>query len=220
VAGSDGAAGPAGAPGAASPEGESGPQEPQGPLGIGGEQGAGLALQGSVATENDLPASSTVGFAYIVEASGDLYIWNGGAWMNAGPIQGPEGEQGPQGPQGDQGSVGPQGPQGETVLLRFAAAQRVLPLPRHAHVRRVRGKRLRAPPSGYLLSALHNPCDGGGDRSRQFQPQPGRSAVAVCDRHQVPDAASQPRPAELRKAAADCFSTLLLTGSMSFPCLG
>jgi hypothetical protein len=65
------------------PGGESGPQGPQGTQGIAGEQGAGLALQGSVATENDLPASSTVGFAYIVEASGDLYIWNGGAWIKS-----------------------------------------------------------------------------------------------------------------------------------------
>ena len=88
------------------------------------------------------------------------------------------------------------------ALLRFAAAQRVLPLPRHAHVRRARGQRLRAPPSGYRLSALHNPRDGGGNRSRQFQPQPGRSAVAVCDR-QAPDA--PPASAgQLKTEAAAC----------------
>jgi hypothetical protein len=88
------------------------------------------------------------------------------------------------------------------ALLRFAVAQRVLPLPRHAHVRRARGQRLRAPPSGYRLSALHNPRDGGGNRSRQFQPQPGRSAVAVCDR-QVPDA-SPASAGQLKTEAAAC----------------
>ena len=102
--------------------------------------------------------------------------------------------------------------------LCFAAAQRFLPLPRHVHVRRPRGQRLRAPPSGYRLSALHNPRDGAGNPSRQFQPQQSRPAFAVCSR-QVSDAA-QPRPGELRTAAAACSSTRLLTGSMGFPCMG
>ena len=115
--GPQGETGPAGADGADGADGATGPQGPAGP------QGAGLALQGNVPTVGDLPGSSTVGYGYIVEATGDLYVWNGSSWVNAGPIQGPQGPAGATGPQGPagpagadgaQGPAGPEGPQGAT----------------------------------------------------------------------------------------------------------
>lgn len=94
--------GPAGEPGQAGPAGSAGavgasayavavangftgtPQQwlaslvgAPGPQGPAGAQGAGLALLGSVPAVNDLPATSTVGHGYIVEATGDVHIWNG-----------------------------------------------------------------------------------------------------------------------------------------------
>jgi microcystin-dependent protein len=56
--------------------------------------------------------------AYIVEADGDLYVWDGTEWNSVGQIVGPQGPQGIQGIQGEQGiqgiqgEVGPQGEQG------------------------------------------------------------------------------------------------------------
>ena len=88
------------------------------------------------------------------------------------------------------------------ALLRFAAALRFLSLPRHAHVRRPRGQRLRASSSGYRLGALHNPRDGAGNPSRQFQLQQSRPAFAVCGR-QISDA-SPACPGQLKTVAAAC----------------
>lgn len=42
--------------------------------------------QGSVATAEDLPASSTSGYVYNVEADGMNYAWNGTAWDNLGSV--------------------------------------------------------------------------------------------------------------------------------------
>lgn len=64
---------------------------PQGLQGIQGPQGAGLSYQGTVPTVGDLPTPSTAGYAYLVVATGDLWIYSGSAWNNAGPIQGPAG---------------------------------------------------------------------------------------------------------------------------------
>jgi hypothetical protein len=51
-----------------------------------------------------LPATAETGDAYLV--GGDLLVWDGAAWKNAGPVKGPQGAVGPQGP------AGPAGPQG------------------------------------------------------------------------------------------------------------
>jgi hypothetical protein len=135
--------GPAGEPGQAGPAGSAGavgasayalavangftgtPQQwlaslvgAPGPQGPAGAQGAGLALQGSVPALNDLPVSSTVGHGYIVEATGDVHLWNGTAWVNGGPIQGPVG---PAGPAGVVGPAGPAGVEGQQVELRTTA---------------------------------------------------------------------------------------------------
>jgi hypothetical protein len=85
----------------------------------------------------------------------------------------------------------------QAALLRLAALQRFLSLPRYAQPHHPRGQRLRAPPSGYGFSALHNPRNGAGNPSRQFQPQQSRSACAVCGR-KASDA-SRAGPGELRE---------------------
>lgn len=91
---------------------------PQGPPGPQGPAGSAVAIKGSVATVGDLPATgNTLNDAYIVESNGHLYIWNGTAWIDAGPIvgpQGPAGPVGPAGPSGGAGSAGPAGPAGPT----------------------------------------------------------------------------------------------------------
>ena len=108
------------------PQGPTGPQGPQGSPGVPGQDGAGIAISGSVATYQDLPTTLTDsptdrGKGYLVESDGRLYIWNGtsfpaeGAGVEfrgpAGP-PGAQGVQGPQGPQGIQGEIGPVGPSG------------------------------------------------------------------------------------------------------------
>lgn len=89
-----------------------------------GDAGTIVNLKGTVPTFGDLPTDAAPGDGWVVEADGDLYVWDGTQWNNVGPIQGPEGPQGPVGPQGPQGVKGdkgdtgaqgiqgPQGPQG------------------------------------------------------------------------------------------------------------
>lgn len=119
-AGLPGAPGPKGDAGAAGPQGEPGPTGPQGPqgeqgpAGPQGEQGAGLNILGSLSSPDDLPVTGAPGDAYLI--SGNLWVWSGSEWVNAGQIQGPagpQGEQGPAGPQGDPGVAGPQGLKGD-----------------------------------------------------------------------------------------------------------
>lgn len=113
--GPQGVVGPAGPPGTDGADGAPGPAGPQGPQ---GPAGTGINMKGQVPTVADLPAGATQGDAWIVQETGDLWSWNGTAWINLGPIQGPQGAPGPQGvagpagPQGPQGAVGPQGVQG------------------------------------------------------------------------------------------------------------
>jgi hypothetical protein len=72
--------------------------------------GAGLKIVGTVAAQADLPATGNTGDAYLI--GGDLWVWTGAAWTNAGPVQGPKGDKGDTGPQGIQGIQGIQGPPG------------------------------------------------------------------------------------------------------------
>lgn len=87
-----------------------------GAVGPTGPAGASITLRGEVATAADLPGSgNTANDAYVVTADGNLWVWNGTAWFDAGQIvgpQGPQGEAGPTGAQGAQGETGPTGPQG------------------------------------------------------------------------------------------------------------
>lgn len=119
VKGDTGDTGPTGPQGLQGIQGIQGPQGdtgPQGPQGIQGATGAAATIEGSVATVGDLPSTGVaVGDGYIVQADGDLYIWNGTTWTSVGQIVGPQGPAGPTGPQGIQGvqgDTGAQGPQG------------------------------------------------------------------------------------------------------------
>jgi hypothetical protein len=86
-------------------------------IGPTGPQGVSLNIVGSVATVGDLPPSGSLNDAYIVQADGELYIWDGDAWVSVGQIVGPigpTGPQGPVGPTGPTGAVGATGPTGPT----------------------------------------------------------------------------------------------------------
>jgi hypothetical protein len=96
----------------------------RGQIGPTGAQGTSITFKGSRATFALLPATgNAVNDAWIVDADGDLYVWNGFSWTNAGQIVGPTGPQGnsitgPQGPTGPTGApstvTGPQGVTGPT----------------------------------------------------------------------------------------------------------
>jgi len=116
VTGPTGPTGPTGATGAASTV-----TGPTGATGATGPQGTSITFKGSVATTTLLPmGSNLVNDAYIVDADGDLYVWNGAAWQSVGQIVGPQGDTGPTGPTGATGAdstvVGPTGPTGATGL--------------------------------------------------------------------------------------------------------
>ena len=89
------------------PAGETGPQGPAGPQ---GPQGVSINLKASALTFAALPSTgNTVNDARIVDADGDLYIWDGTSWTSAGQIVGPQGPEGPQGAEGPQGETGASG---------------------------------------------------------------------------------------------------------------
>ena len=109
--GSDGATGPTGPAGETGPTGADGATGPTGPE---GPQGTSINLLGSVATVGDLPPTGVVaGDAYIVEADGNLYVYDDqNNWNNVGQIQGPTGATGPTGADGADGAAGATGPTG------------------------------------------------------------------------------------------------------------
>jgi hypothetical protein len=112
--GAEGPTGPTGPTGAASTiEGPTGPTGPQ------GTQGVPITLIGSVAAVVNLPSTGNdINDAYIVDADGDVYVWDGTTWYSAGQIVGATGPtgsagiDGATGPTGPQGGVGPTGPSG------------------------------------------------------------------------------------------------------------
>ena len=93
-----------------------------------------ITLVGSVQDVVDLPVSGDINDAYIVQSNGNLYVWDGSSWYDAGQIVGPVGPTGatgatgatgptgatgadstvvgPTGPTGATGAIGPTGPQG------------------------------------------------------------------------------------------------------------
>ena len=110
--------GPTGDTGSQGPQGEIGPQGQQGiqgeqgiqgPTGYQGDQGiqgiqgdtgpkgdrgytgSAFSIQGTKATVGDLPGTGSEGQAWIVEADGDLYVWDvqGLHWSSVGQIVGP-----------------------------------------------------------------------------------------------------------------------------------
>lgn len=78
-----------------------------GPIGPVGPAGPSITIKGSVATSSALPTTgNNVNDAWIANDTGDLWIWNGSSWTNAGKITGPAGPAGPTGPTGSQGVNG------------------------------------------------------------------------------------------------------------------
>lgn len=88
---------------------------PTGATGTAGSDGTGVSILGSYSTLAQLQAAQPTGQtgqAYLV--SGELYVWAGSSWINAGNIQGPAGATGPTGvgATGPAGATGPTGPTG------------------------------------------------------------------------------------------------------------
>lgn len=78
---------------------------PTGPQGVPGPAVPTVNIQPSVDTAADLPTTgNNINDARITVDTGDLWIWDGAIWFNAGQIQGPPG------PTGATGAQGPAGP--------------------------------------------------------------------------------------------------------------
>src|ERR1700757_3276449 len=78
--------------------------------------GTPLNLKGTVATFSALPSTgNALNDFWVTLDTGHGWAWNGTAWTDMGPFQGPAGVQGPAGPQGSAGPAGPTG-QGYTWL--------------------------------------------------------------------------------------------------------
>lgn len=103
--------GPQGPQGPQGEKGDVGPQGPQGEKGEQGNDGTSLNILGTKESEADLPLSAEKNDAYLI--NGEMWVFNGTNWNNAGRIQGPQGPQGPVGPQGPKGDPGPQGIKGD-----------------------------------------------------------------------------------------------------------
>ena len=83
--------GPVGPPGPTGPTGGSGPQGPTGPP---GPPGQAVTIMGSVPSSGNLPTSGNkAGDAYITQDTGHLWVWDGTAWVDAGPFVGIGGQQ-------------------------------------------------------------------------------------------------------------------------------
>ena len=122
-------------PNLAGPQGAQGLTGPTGPT---GSQGPSIDFKGTVDDVVDLPSSgNTINDAYSVGVDRDVYIWNGSAWFDVGPIVGPTGAQGatgatgvagPTGPagvrglKGETGDTGPTGPQGNSIVYKGTVA--------------------------------------------------------------------------------------------------
>lgn len=68
------------------------PRGDKGDKGDRGDVGAGLTIMGQKTATSDLPATGTLGDGYLIGT--DLHVWNGTAWVNVGPVRGPQGEVG------------------------------------------------------------------------------------------------------------------------------
>lgn len=115
IMGPQGVQGPKGEKGDVGPAGPVGPQGPKGEKGEKGNDGTSLNVLGTKESEADLPLSAEKNDVYLID--GEMWVFDGANWNNAGKVQGPQGPQGPKGdpgPQGEQGPTGPKGEQGDT----------------------------------------------------------------------------------------------------------
>ena len=102
---SDGASVTVGASSIGSIKGATGAQGPQGEKGA---DGTGVNIKGSVATSSALPPTGEDGDAYIVQDTGNLWVWDSGtsAFVDTGAqIKGPKGDKGDPGEQGPVATV-------------------------------------------------------------------------------------------------------------------
>lgn len=111
IIGPQGVPGPKGDKGDVGPQGPQGLQGPQGEKGEQGNDGTSLNVLGTKESEADLPLSAEKNDAYLI--NGEMWVFDGANWNNAGKIQGPQGPQGPVGPQGPKGDPGLQGVKGD-----------------------------------------------------------------------------------------------------------
>lgn len=114
--GPTGSAGPVGSSGATGPTGPTGDIGPTGSIGVTGptgQPGSGVLYKGVVTTTGTLPTGgNTEGDAYIVQDDDHLWVWDGAAWTDGGPVT--VGVTGPTGPTGSTGNAGPTGAGGPT----------------------------------------------------------------------------------------------------------
>lgn len=87
----------------------------EGAPGADGADGAGLNIVGELPSSGDLPGAGSPGEGYII--AGDLWLWVDGAWLNTGPIRGPQGEPGAAGADGEPGDPGPAGASAYQVAI-------------------------------------------------------------------------------------------------------
>lgn len=111
IIGPQGVQGPKGDKGDVGPQGPQGLQGPRGEKGEQGNDGTSLNVLGTKESEADLPLSAEKNDAYLI--NGEMWVFDGTNWNNAGKIQGPQGPVGPQGPKGDPGPQGVKGDPGE-----------------------------------------------------------------------------------------------------------
>lgn len=71
--------------------------------GTDGKDGTGVNIVGSLTNESELPSSGETGDAYLI--NGNLFVWNGAGWEDAGNIKGPKGDKGDPGPAGSDANV-------------------------------------------------------------------------------------------------------------------
>jgi hypothetical protein len=114
VTGQTGATGVTGQTGATGETGVTGQTGAVGNTGATGPQGTSIDFQGSVANTGSLPTgANNINDAYIVDADGDLYVWDGSAWTSVGQIVGPVGPTGNTGATGLTGVTGATGDDGQ-----------------------------------------------------------------------------------------------------------
>ena len=122
IRGPAGEQGPQGDPGPQGVKGDTGVRGPQGPkgdkgdTGDKGDDGTSVTISGNVDSSASLPddlTASDAGTGYITNNDGNLHVWSGTAWVDVGPIRGPQGPKGDQGPQGEPGLDGADGAKGE-----------------------------------------------------------------------------------------------------------